>query len=50
MEVHGIQDMRGQLEGRKIKLRDEIIMYFRQRNEDSVDMPMDYKYCKGKWI
>ena len=39
-----------QLEGSKNKLRDEIIMYFRQRNEDSVDMPMDYKYCKGKWI
>lgn len=38
------------LEGSKIKLRDDIIMYFRQRNEDSVDMPMDYKYCKGKWI
>jgi hypothetical protein len=39
-----------QLEGSKIKLRDEIILYFRQRNEDSVDMPMDYKYVKGKWI
>ena len=39
-----------QLQGDKIKLRDEIIMYFRQRNEDSVDMPMDYKYCKGKWV
>ena len=47
-----IKNSRGlwQLEGTKIKLRDEIIMYFRQRNEDSVDMPMDYKYCKGKWI
>ena len=39
-----------QLEGSKIKLRDDIIMYFRQRNEDSVDMPQDYKYVKGKWI
>jgi hypothetical protein len=47
-----IKNSRGlwQLEGSKIKLRDEIIRYFRQRNEDSVDMPMDYKYCKGKWI
>ena len=39
-----------QLEDTKPKLRDEIIMYFRQRNEDSVDMPCDYKYVKGKWI
>ena len=39
-----------QLEDTKIKLRDDIIMYFRQRNEDSVDMPCDYKYVKGKWI
>ena len=39
-----------QLEGSKIKLRDDIIMYFRQRNEDSVDKPQDYKYVKGKWI
>ena len=47
-----IKNSRGlwQLEGSKIKLRDEIIRYFRQRNEDSIDMPMDYKYCKGKWI
>jgi hypothetical protein len=47
-----IKDANGlwQLQGDKIKLRDDIIMYFRQRNEDSVDMPMDYKYCKGKWI
>jgi len=47
-----IKNSRGlwQLEGSKIKLRDEIIRYFRQRNEDSVDMPMDYRYCKGKWI
>ena len=47
-----IKNSRGlwQLEGSKIKLRDEIIRYFRQRNEDSVDMSMDYKYCKGKWI
>ena len=39
-----------QLEDTKIKLRDDIIMYFRRRNEDSVDMPCDYKYVKGKWI
>ena len=47
-----IKDSQGlwKLEGSKIKLRDDIMMYFRQRNEDSVDMPMDYKYCKGKWI
>ena len=38
------------LEDEKIKLRDEIMMYFRQRNEDSVDMPCDYKYVKGRWI
>jgi hypothetical protein len=47
-----IKDSQGlwKLEGSKLKLRDDIMMYFRQRNEDSVDMPMDYKYCKGKWI
>jgi len=39
-----------QLEDIKIKLRDDIIMYFRQRNEDSIDMPCEYKYVKGKWI
>lgn len=38
------------LEDNKIQFRDDIIMYFRQRNEDSVDMPCDYKYVKGKWI
>ena len=38
------------LEDDKIKFRDDIIMYFRQRNEDSVDMPCDYKYVKGNWI
>jgi hypothetical protein len=38
------------LENNKIKLRDDLILYFRQRNEDSVDMPCDYKYVKGKWI
>jgi hypothetical protein len=39
-----------QLEDNKPQLRDEIMMYFRQRNEDSVDMPCDYKYVKGKFI
>ena len=39
-----------QLDDTKIDLRDEIIRYFRMRNEDSVDMRDDYKYCKGKWI
>jgi hypothetical protein len=38
------------LEDTKFKLRDAIIMYFRQRNEDSVDMQCDYKYVKGKWL
>jgi len=39
-----------QLEDTKIKLRDDLIRYFRVRNEDSVDMPCDYKYVKGKWL
>lgn len=39
-----------QLDDTKIKLRDDIIRYFRERNEDCNVMPMDYKYCKGKWI
>lgn len=39
-----------QLEPDKISLRDEIRMYFRQRNEDVSNMPCDYKYVKGKWI
>jgi len=39
-----------QLDDGKIKLRDDIIRYFRERNEDCNVMPMDYKYCKGKWI
>lgn len=39
-----------QLESNKPKLRDEVIMYFRQRNEDVNNMPCDYKYVKGKWI
>jgi Pyruvate/2-oxoacid:ferredoxin oxidoreductase delta subunit len=39
-----------QLNDNKPKLRDDIIRYFRERNEDCNTMPMDYKYCKGKWI
>ena len=39
-----------QLEDDKIKLRDDIIRYFRERNEDCNTMPMDYKYVKGSWI
>ena len=39
-----------QLDDKKIKLRDGIIRYFRERDEDCNVMPMDYKYCKGKWI
>lgn len=39
-----------QLDDAKIKLRDDIIRYFRERNEDCNIMPMDYKYVKGKWI
>ena len=38
------------LDGSKSKLRDDIIRYFRERNEDCNTMPMDYKYCKGRWI
>ena len=34
----------------KIKLRDDIIRYFRERNEDCNVMPVDYKYVKAKWI
>jgi len=39
-----------QLDDAKIQLRDDIIRYFRERNEDCNVMPMDYKYVKGKWI
>lgn len=39
-----------QLEDNKPKLRDDIIHYFRERNEDCNVMPMSYKYVKGSWI
>jgi hypothetical protein len=39
-----------QLEDEKIKLRDDIIRYFRERNEDCNVMPMEYKYVKAEWI
>ena len=39
-----------QLDDGKVKLRDDIIRYFRERNEGCNVMPIDYKYCKGKWI
>jgi hypothetical protein len=39
-----------QLDDGKYKLRDDIIRYFRERNEDCNVMPSDYKYCKGRWI
>jgi hypothetical protein len=39
-----------QLDDAKFKLRDDIIRYFRERNEDCNVMPVNYKYCKGKWI
>lgn len=39
-----------QLNDIKINLRDNIKRYFRERDEDCNIMPMDYKYCKGKWI
>ena len=47
-----IKDSKGlyHLEGDKIKFRDEIIRYFRERNEDSNTMPVDYKYVKKEWI
>lgn len=38
------------LEDTKIKLRDDLMRYFRERNEDSVDMPCEYKYVKTNWI
>lgn len=38
------------LEGNKAKLRDEIRMYFRQRQEDSIDMKTDYALIKKDWI
>lgn len=38
------------LEVNKPRLRDELIIYFRRRNEDSTDMPCDYKYVKGPWF
>jgi len=39
-----------QLNDNKPKLRDDIIRYFRERNEDCNTMPVDYKYVKAKWI
>lgn len=38
-----------QLEDNKLKLRDDIRKYFRQRNEDSVDVCQDYIYTKCDW-
>ena len=47
-----IKDCNGlwQLDNQKIKLRDDIIRYFRERNEDCNVMPCEYKYVKGSWI
>ena len=39
-----------QLENMKPKLRDDIMHYFRARNEDSNTMPVEYKYVKAEWI
>jgi hypothetical protein len=38
------------LEGSKYKLRDDIKLYFRQRNEDSIDLTIDYRYTKSIWV
>lgn len=38
------------LEDEKIKLRDEIIDYFRRRNEDRKIHNSDYKYTKSYWV
>jgi hypothetical protein len=47
-----IKDSKGlyHLEGGKIKFRDDVIRYFRERNEDSNTMPVDYKYVRKNWI
>ena len=34
----------------KIKLRDDIIAYFRQRNEDYKRLACDYKYVKKDYM
>jgi hypothetical protein len=39
-----------QLESYKFKLRDDIRKYFRQRNEDSIDLLEDYTYTKERFI
>ncbi len=39
-----------QLDESKIKLRDDIIRYFRARNEDENCHRQDYKYKKSEWI
>lgn len=39
-----------QLENTKPKLRDDIMRYFRERNEDCNVMPVAYKYVKAEWI
>ena len=38
------------LDDSKFKLRDQIVRYFRERNEDCNVMPCEYKYVKGHWI
>ena len=38
------------LEDDKIKLRDDIIDYFRRRNEDRKIHNTDYKYTKSSWV
>ena len=50
VDIYKDADGLWQLNDNKPKLRDDIIRYFRERNEDCNTMPMDYKYCKGKWI
>jgi hypothetical protein len=47
-----VKDYRGlyQLQDDKIKLRDDIIMYFRTRNEDVNVVNSDYKYVKKHYI
>jgi hypothetical protein len=39
-----------QLEDTKPKLRDDIRKYFRQRNEDSIDLHQNYPFTKASWI
>ena len=52
MYIMSITDSRNlwKLEDAKTKLRDDLMIYFKEKNVDSVDMSCEYKYVKSNWI